>query len=148
MTPPLEQGCKKSCRGCANWGPECVADLGKDLKAWAICHGNPYVRAYTSQIDGERCDWFTPRVGEPLGTGVTRYWFWQDSFLDPASIIHDFHYQMLPAGMTFRQRDQKWLKNSLKLCGWNPAKMLVALNGYTVIRSYSKISSSSGEGII
>lgn len=148
MTPPLEPGCKKSCRNCSHWGPECIAKLGKDLQAHASCHGNPLLRDYTKQTDGESCSWFSPRVGEPLGTGVTRFWYWDESFLDPASIIHDFHYQLLPAGMTFKERDRTWLRNSIKLCRGNPIKILMALNGYFVIRGYSKLSSRSGEGFI
>ena len=141
----------KCCATCHYWGPTTtgmkVADidanqvkLGRryvwvDYQAFAECaprmRGQEYGQHYV-------CGHWSQRSGEPLGSGLSWLWFCDQSWLEPASIIHDLRYED-QAGMSWADIDSEWLSNALLLAGNNWRRKAVAYVGYLVIRAYSLV---------
>lgn len=122
------------CRTCKHWVNPCRFDAGT-LRAVATCEalgGESLSTAF--------CPGWQQRTGEPLGTGVSRFWWHPTLFLE-ASIIHDLQYDLLKPGDNTAKIDKEWHDNALLLAdSW--AMRRVADIGYLVIRAFGVIKQS------
>lgn len=124
----------KKCRTCCFWGLNPVLVFSNET-------GEPFVIADCSHCSGmsgqeASCDYWRPRSGQPLGTGILPIWFYDGSWFEPASIIHDLRYDD-QAGMSWAEIDQEWLTNALLLAGNDWQRQAVAYIGFMVIRAWS-----------
>ena len=96
-----------SCRTCKFWGPACTLEHGV---AWAECRGVNVHWGMTAQHAA--CALWEERPGEPLGTGLSKWWWHPDLFC-AASIVHDLRYDELKPGDSTKEIDQEWHCNAL-----------------------------------
>lgn len=129
----------RTCKTCRFWGPETDGAIPNN-KAWALCH-KQYVGEFLSQDD--TCDAWQQREGEPLGTGLAKFW-WHPTLFAPASIIHDLRYETLQPGESTFAIDNEWLQNALVLADDSFLYRQLANIGYMMIRAWGILHTLSG----
>lgn len=129
------------CRTCCYWGLNPVLVFSNET-------GEPFVIADCSHCSGlsgqeASCDYWRPRSGQPLGTGILPFWF-QDP--DPAndwksapSILHDLRYDHLQPGESTQDIDKEWWINCRMVAGEDWSKRRIADVGWIIIRAYGLI---------
>ena len=127
--------CNKCCKLCNNWGPDAYFD-DIEKRTYAECRASiSDFKFYSRSYDGTECKMFTPKEGEPLGTGLSKLWA-AECWMDEASYLHDFRYDYLPPDMTGLDRDKEWLSSALSLAN-SKRQRLQAYTGYNLfVRPY------------
>ena len=129
---------------CKQFGPECKLSR-VTLKAEALCHVRyavgvgvvDYYDMFTPQ--DSTCSRWELRLGEPLGLGITKWWFLPvDHKFTPAAIIHDLRYDVLTPGESTAVCDREFYENCL-LLSTNAFDRAEAMLFYGIIRIYGTV---------
>jgi hypothetical protein len=126
--------CKQvRCRDCAKWGPE---NRYLNGRIEALCQID---KDYTAK-DGW-CTQFLPAPGEPRGTGLSKIWYCEETWLDDASIAHDLDVDLdrRSGKRSSRGRDRRWYSIAMQLAGDNWWRRTHARIGYAIIRAYGSL---------